>query len=223
MSEPRLLSTKKLTLAQKELLLNAGFGLVEYDAIRIEHLNFDVPEEIENAIFTSQNGVRSYFSNKTKNREISSCYCVGEKTKALLEENGQKVVKMAQNSEELGQFILKTARNESFFYFCGSQRRDDLPDLLKSAKIELFEVKTYKTELKSRHFGQKFDGILFFSPSGVQSFTMENSLTEETAFCIGKTTAEEAKKHTNKVVIANSPSVESVIAKAAKTFQIQRS
>ncbi len=223
MNEPKLLSTKKLTLAQKELLLNAGFGLVEYDAISIEFLKFDAPEEIENAIFTSQNGVRSFFGNRSKNSSIMNCYCVGEKTKALLIENGQNVVKMAQNSSELGQFLVKTAQNKSFFYFCGSNRRDELPELLKSTKIELFEVKTYKTELKPKHFGQKFDGILFFSPSGVQSYTMENSLTEETAFCIGDTTSNEAKKHTDKVVTANSPSVESVIAKTAKTFQIQRS
>lgn len=223
MSSPKLLSTKKLTLAQKELLLNAGFGLVEYDAISIESLKFDVPKKIENAIFTSQNGVRSYFRNKTKNSTIQRCFCVGEKTKLLLEENGQKVIKIGQNSSELANFIVKNVKNDSFYYFCGSNRRDELPIMLKSKKIEFFEVKTYKTTLKLKHFGQNFDGILFFSPSGVQSYKAENSMTGAYAFCIGETTAGEAKKYTDKVVIANSPSIESVIAKAAKTLQIIRS
>lgn len=36
-----VLSTKILTPVQKQLILNAGIGFVEYDAIKIEHLKFD--------------------------------------------------------------------------------------------------------------------------------------------------------------------------------------
>lgn len=222
MNLPVLLSTKKLTLSQKELLLNAHFRLIEYDAIAIEYLKFNAPEVIENAIFTSQNAVRSFIENESAKSTILNCFCVGEKTKALLVKNCQKVMKMASNSKELGDFIIEMDKNEPFYYFCGSRRRDELPNLLKSSKIELFEVKTYKTTLKPRIFTQKPDGILFFSPSGVESFKQENSMQNAVAFCIGETTAEEAKKHTDRIVIANSPTVESVIAKAAKKLQIQK-
>ena len=52
---PTVLSTKKLALNQKELLLNSGIGFAEYDAINIEFLNFDLPKQtIQNAIFTSK-------------------------------------------------------------------------------------------------------------------------------------------------------------------------
>ena len=53
-------------------------------------------------------------------------------------------------------------------------------------------------------------GILFYSPSGIESYLEENS-TEKVAFCIGETTAVEARKHFDKVEVANMPDVESVL------------
>ena len=58
-----VLSTKKLSPSQRELLVNAGISLVEYNAIKIEFVPFKVPSNIENAIFTSQNGVNTFFVN----------------------------------------------------------------------------------------------------------------------------------------------------------------
>jgi len=54
-----VLSTKKLAKNQRSLLLNAGLTLVEYNAIKIDFVPFEVPENIGNAIFTSQNAVLS--------------------------------------------------------------------------------------------------------------------------------------------------------------------
>ncbi|MEM7185092.1 MAG: uroporphyrinogen-III synthase [Bacteroidota bacterium] len=221
MNAPLILSTKKLTLSQKELLLNAGMRLIDYNAIEVALLKFTIPQAMDHAIFTSQNGVRAYLENNYGHSTITHCYCVGSKTKALLEENGQKVVKMEENSEKLAHFILEHVEKGRFYYFCGSHRRDELPELLKSSKIELFEVKSYQITPKPRHFGQKMDGILFFSPSGVQSYLLENEASSTTVFCIGETTATEARNHFSEVVVANSHSVESVIAKSAKTLRKQ--
>ena len=80
---PTILSTKKLSLAQKELALNSGLGLVEYDAIKIELLKVDIEGEIEHAIFTSKNAVKAILNSEFR---IKKCYCVGENTKKLLEE-----------------------------------------------------------------------------------------------------------------------------------------
>ncbi len=211
-----VLSTKKLSLAQKELLLNTSLGFVEYDAISIIPLQFESPLEIENAIVTSQNGANQILGSETT---ISKWFCVGSKTESLLKENGQNVVKIAKNSSELGEFISKNHKNDVFYYFCGEQRRDELPTLLKIKKISFFEIKTYKTEPNLKKFDQKWDGILFFSPSGVQSYLSENSIGESVAFCIGETTANEARKHTKKTIVSNSTLVESVIAKAVNHFR----
>ena len=63
---------------------------------------------------------------------------------------------------------------------------------------------------------QKWDGILFFSPTGVKSFFAENKIANSAAFCIGQTTASEVKKYTANVFEAEKTTVESVIEKAIK-------
>lgn len=212
----RVLSTKKLSLSQKELLLAAGATLVEYDAIHVSPIDFEAPEHIENAIFTSQNGVKTFFEQTDNNSTIEHVFCVGSKTKKLLEELGQNVIKMEQNASLLGNYLIKNYKNDTFWHFCGSRKREELSELLKSSKISLFEVNTYQTELNLKKIDQKFDGILFFSPSGVESYFQENSADEAHLICIGETTASLAKQYSNKVEIANSAAVESVIAKAVK-------
>lgn len=214
--EKHILSTKILTSAQKASLKDAGLNVAEYDAIEIVNIEFEVPKNIENAIFTSQNAVKSIQNSKFK---IQNLYCVGEKTKALLEENDQKVIKTAKNASELTSFILKKHKNKLFHFFCGNLRGDELPSTLKKAKIDLFEVKVYETKLNLKHFDQKWDGILFFSPSGVQSFTSENQIRNSRVICIGETTASEAKKHTNNINIASETTIESVIEKAIEILK----
>jgi uroporphyrinogen-III synthase len=214
-----LLSTKTLNLAQKQLLLDAKMEFSEYDAISIKLVPFKSPNFIQNAIFSSQNAVKSMkkYQKELLFGNIENCFCVGEKTTALLKENNQKVIKISQNASELANFIKKTYKNEDFYFFCGSHRRDELPEILKKSKNPLFEVKTYEIELNSIHFEQKLDKILFFSPSGVQSFTSENQIGNSQVICIGETTASEAKKHTDNVIIASETTIDSVINEAIKT------
>ena len=214
---PSVLSTKKLQLNQRELLLNAGCSFVEYDAITIELIPFEFPKDIENIIITSQNGATQIL---TQEMPTEHYFVVGKKTEALLSNEGLKVVEIAQNSAELAHFIAKDYKKEHFYYFCGNKRRDELPTILKEAKVSFEEVITYKTSLNIRSFEQTFDGVLFFSPSGVEAFAKANTLKNTTAFCIGNTTAAEAKKYTNHTVVSNATSVESTIAKAVNHLKM---
>jgi uroporphyrinogen-III synthase len=215
----RVLSTKKLSLAQKELLLNSGLAFVEYEAISIELLPFQMPTHINNAIFTSQNAVHSYLNSKAENASVDRCYCVGKKTAALLAKNGENVVKIEENASILANFISKSFNNETFYFFSGNMRKDDISNIQNSSKNIIFELKTYKTTLKMKKFDDFFNGIMFFSPSGVLSFTSENNMGDSVAFCIGSTTAAAAQKFFKNVVVANATSVESVIAKTIKTLK----
>lgn len=210
-----ILSTKKLTIAQKELVLNTGLGFVEYNAIKIELIEVKSGFKIQNAIFTSKNAVKAIQNAEI---DIKNCFCVGSTTKKLLEENGQNVIETAQNAIELAEIIVKKHKNESFLFFCGNLRRDELPSILKKNDIDLREQIVYTTTLRPKNFNKIFDGILFFSPSTVQSYVSENSIGESVAFCIGNTTAFEAKKYTNHTVIANKSTVENVIVQAVKYF-----
>ena len=84
--QPTVLSTKKLSTNQKELLLNAGLSLVEYDAIKIEFQSLPaLISSVENAIITSKNAAKVVIKEKL---QIKNCFCVGDKTAALLENNG---------------------------------------------------------------------------------------------------------------------------------------
>lgn len=203
-----ILSTKIVSKSQKELLLNTNLSFVEYDAIHIEFLKPQFPKQIENGIVTSQNAFRAIKSLKP---DVNNWFCVGEKTKSLLEKNEQKVIKMNKNASELANFIIENYKNEEFVFFCGNKRRSELPSILNKKNIRFTEVETYKTHLNSKKFVQEFDGILFFSPSGVESYSAINKVENSIAFCIGETTANTAREHFKKVRIAKTPTVESVI------------
>ena len=107
-----ILSTKLLTPAQKELILNGKLRLVEYDAIRIESLRFEPETDYDCAIFTSQNAVYSYMkrlkANSTAIPNLSTkAVCVGDKTKATLQTFGFEVLAFAPNAQALAEVILK--------------------------------------------------------------------------------------------------------------------
>ncbi|MFC4633646.1 uroporphyrinogen-III synthase [Dokdonia ponticola] len=228
-----LLSTKKLQPNQRELILNAGVSFVEYDAIRTTPIDFEMPKELKNVIITSQNGASAFIkkSQKLPSPEGEGlgvrCFCVGKKTTALLEKNEHKVTYTAQNGAALAHFIVKNHKNESFTYFCAKQRRDELPVILKEAGVLCNEVVTYETHSNKRTFNQTFDAVLFYSPSGVQSFFNKNKALSSPEgevlgvryFCIGETTATEARKYTNQVIVSNATTIESTIAKAINTLK----
>ncbi|MFD0863033.1 DUF559 domain-containing protein [Sungkyunkwania multivorans] len=215
----RILSTKKLTLAQKELLLNAGIAFVEYDAIKIKDVIIEDTEACEgrHPIFTSQNAVKAVLTNKSLISSLGEkVFCVGDKTEALLLENDLKIEGKAQNAADLANIIVKNYKNESFCFFCGNLRRAELPNALKRNGINFKEKIVYHTVIDSRIIEGRFDGILFFSPSGVESFHEKNQLGESIAFCIGNTTADEIKKHTKRYIVANKPTIENVLVQVAK-------
>lgn len=211
----RILSTKKLSLAQRELLIQANFGLVDYDAIDINSIDFSCPKNIKNAVLASKNAVRSIIEKQIK---IDNCFCVGIKTAALLKEHGYHVVHVSENAKSLAAHIITYHKDDAFTFFCGNIRRDELPNTLNENSVEFNEIVVYETNLKPEIINGDFDGILFFSPSAIRSFNQKNNINTSVAFCIGNTTAGEATKHTDNVVIANKPTIENTIVQVVKHF-----
>lgn len=210
---PTVLTTKKLSPSQKNLLLNKGISLVEYDALKIDFLEFESPVSINNAIITSRNAAKAVLK---KDLRIERYFCVGEKTSEFLSENGMQVSETANYGADLAKIIAKKHSGEEFIFFCGDKRREELPSILKEMNISLKEIQVYRSGPNEKNFPQEFDGILFFSPNGIKSFVTKNSLNNSTAFCIGTTTASEAEKYTQNIVIATKPSVENVIVQVVK-------
>ena len=204
----RLLGTKKLSIYLRDLLIKNQFSLVEHSFIQIKPLSVQIRITNENLIFTSQNAVKIAFSNsKIKPLlEGKKYFCVGEKTKCILEENGQKVTKKAQNSAELAHFLEKNYKNEAFSFLCGKRRRLEIESFFYTNNSNSEVVEIYDTLLTPKTFNSKFDGILFFSPSAVLSFFQKNLWSRKShGFCIGKTTASTLENYTKNFSIAKEP------------------
>ena len=215
-----IVSTKKLLPLQKQLLSDAGISVLEEDFIETKIKNFELSKVHENLIFTSQNAVQSILQHsKCDELKGKSVFCVGMKTKELLTENGFDVVAYTGYASDLAEIISLIYSSESFTFFSGNLRRDILPNTLKENGITFNEIEVYETNITSKKMTSKQEGILFFSPSGVESYFKLNSIKDETCFCIGETTAEalENKKVKN-IIIAEKPSVESVITQVIEYY-----
>jgi uroporphyrinogen-III synthase len=208
----RILSTKKLLPNQRQYLLNAGFAVTEADFIEVRSKAFACETTNDFLIFTSQNAVESVLKNeKADSLKANKVFCVGQKTKGLLEENGFKVIVSSDYAAELASVICNQYAKSSFTFFSGNLRRDILPEAMQLAMIEYNEVEVYETLLTPLKTDILPNGILFFSPSAVESYLIKNTINESMCFCIGKATSEAAEKTTENIVIANQPTVENTI------------
>lgn len=217
----RILSTKKLLPNQKQFLLNANFSVLEADFIETKTKDFDIKNINDCLIFTSQNGVQSILQHpKCDVLKSKKVVCVGSKTKALLEENRFTVVAHMGYAADLAEIITLVYPDESYTFFSGNLRRDTLPEALTEAGINFNEIGVYETRLTPQKITSTVDGILFFSPSAVESYLKQNKITSEIAFCIGETTAEAAARSGIKnIIVANQPTVENVIIQCINEFK----
>lgn len=208
----QILSTKILSPLQKEELKKAGFDLIEADFIKTENKPFQLKDLNESLIFTSQNAVHSVLSHPDSEQlKKKNVYCVGLKTKTLLSDNGFNVVAYTGYAADLAEIITLIYGNESYTFFSGNLRRDTLPNALKEAGIKLNEIQVYDTSLQPQKIKTAVDALLFFSPSGVESYLKENTIKKEVCFCIGDTTAEALLKTTKNIIVADQPTIEDVI------------
>jgi uroporphyrinogen-III synthase len=216
----RVLSTKKLQPNHRQYLLNAGLAVVEADFITIQYTPFEFNTIHQNFIFTSQNAFKSFLQNgQAGDYKSHSVFCVGSKTKEAIEKAGFNVSAFAEYAESLSDIIIKEYAGESFTFFSGSMRRDTLPDALANAGIGANEIEVYETVLSPQKINAPLDGILFFSPSGVESFLKENSIGNAVCFCIGNTTAAALEDITPTIVIANKPTVENVVVQCVNYYR----
>ena len=215
-----ILSTKKLLPNQKQELVDANFTVIEEDFIETNIKNFELSKVNNNLIFTSQNAVQSILQHpKCEDLKSKDVFSIGMKTKDLLTENGFNVVAYTGYAADLAEIISLIYSEESFTFFSGNLRRDVLPNTLKENGITFNEIEVYETKITSKKITKKLDGILFFSPSGVESYFKMNTIKDETCFCIGETTAEALEnKKVKTIVIADKPSVENVIAEVLEYY-----
>ncbi|QTD37539.1 hydroxymethylbilane synthase [Polaribacter batillariae] len=216
----KVYSTKKLSEIQKKTLPNT-IGIEDSDFIKIRFNR--IPAKViktphENVVITSQNGVEAILNSFTKDElDFKNIFCVGRRTKKLIEKRIGKVTKVAKNGLKLAEYIAKETNIKEVTYFCSDIRLDVLPTYLQAHDIIVNEVEAYKTMLSPVKIADDVSGVLFYSPSGIKSYLEENT-TNKTAFCIGETTAVAARKHFKDVKVANMPDVESVLDLVKESF-----
>ena len=215
----RLLSTKKLSKALKKKFSDAGMELVEKNFIKTKSISFETPQLNDYLLFTSKQAVKSVLKSDVKNVHAISCLCVGNKTKIFLEKKGFTVIESSDYAEDLIQIIDSKYKSSSFTFFCGNIRRNTIPNYFQENKIVCNETIVYETKLKPHQIKKEYDGILFFSPSGVNSFLEKNSLENKMCFCIGTTTSKTLENRTKNIVIASQPTVENVITEVIKHYK----
>src|SRR6185437_9197777 len=178
------------------------------------------------AVFTSANAVNAV--KKLLPRKPSwKIFCIGYQTKQSASDifDEKNIVGIADNGEELGEEIIKQSSVKKTIFFCGNQRRETLPEKLKKNGIELEEIVVYKTIEKPQIISKHYDGILFFSPSGVRSFFSVNKIKEPVQlFAIGTTTAKEIKTYSQLPVITpKHPHKEELVQLVIKHFSTIKS
>jgi uroporphyrinogen-III synthase len=149
-------------------------------------------------------------------------YCLEGATSNTLRESGirHEIIATAADAASLARQIILSEEKGPLVFFCGDKRRDELPDMLAEKGIYLDEIIIYETTATPAVTTETYDGILFLSPSAVQSFFSANQLPPDTiCFAIGATTAHALEQYTgNKIIISTSQRMTNLVQTAINYF-----
>jgi uroporphyrinogen-III synthase len=173
-------------------------------------------------VFTSMNAVEAVADNLRGRMPDWKIYCIGTTTGSLVKKHfGPGAIGGTANSAlELAALIVNEGEDDEVIFFCGNQRREELPEILKNNHIDVNEIVVYETIPVPHNLRKQYHGILFFSPSAVESFFSNNKAEVSTVlFAIGNTTANAIKKFSNnKVLITEEPGKENLVRNMMEYF-----
>lgn len=229
-SSIQILCTRPLPSSLIEEAALSGIEIEEQPFIETESiLSVEVQQEIElvstevaTVVFTSMNAVDAVTIFLDGHQPEWTIYSIGTATARLVKEyfGEERIAGTASDGAALAELIAEDRFTDEVVFFCGDQRRDELPDILKQHNIEVNEIVVYQTIEVPHKISKSYHGILFFSPSAVRSFFKINKLQEKTiAFAIGNTTANEINKFSsNKIIISDEPGKENLVQKVIEYF-----
>lgn len=220
--EINIYATKNLSLDQSNSIAShLGSDMSDFITTRSNRIKPKVVKNtIENVVFTSQNAVEALLESfSPMELDFKNIYCVGKRTKRLIEKRIGKVTQEEFSAEKLANYLVENMNGTELTFFCGNKKREELSTILSENNMVVNEVECYQTSLTPRKIEGKYQGVLFFSPSGIESFLEMNTAGEMVAFCIGETTASEARKHFENVIVSKVSTIESVIKSANDYFK----
>jgi uroporphyrinogen-III synthase len=229
-----ILSTRPL---EQAVIDEAAANDIAIDTVSFIHTERIISKELEaeirtlytqpvTAVFTSMNAVEAVAALNPGILPRWKVYCIGQTTAHLVREHfGEVLVPAeAQSAGELADVIVQQEGLQQVVFFCGDQRRPELPQKLQQHKINVHEIVVYRTKAVSQPIKKQYDGILFFSPSAVESFFRSNKPGHGTIlFSIGETTSATIKQFSgNHVITSHKPGKELLARQAMDYFKMNR-
>ncbi len=218
-----ILSTAPLGREVMQEALSSGIALDVIPFIETIYLDHavlsarvnELAKETVAVVFTSKHAVMSVAKMLKTGVENWQIYCLGNKTKITVnqllvnnETNPEfEIIKGVGDDAEALANIITNTNVKNVVFFCGDKRLDILPDILTKAGVSIEQCIVYNTVETPRIVEKEYDRILFFSPSGVNSFFNVNNVKPGVVlYAIGNTTASAIRLHTsNKIVISSKP------------------
>jgi len=201
MSNPvHIVSTRRLTQGGLARIEDSGLRLIQHDFIQkvIDIPNTITGEDIHNHIvLTSKSGVKAFLKIIDQlhlNKANYTVSCIGHATKDYVHAAGLNMFATAPNASSLAEEICNDKAIRKVTHICSNLRRNELSEKLTLAEVSVHDVVAYRTLFSPVRMDQSYEALLFFSPSGVDSFLSANTLLQLPCFCIGQTTADHAKQ-----------------------------
>jgi len=208
----RILFTKNIENNYvKQYLDNNKFELLFLPVIKVKskNVNFEI-KYYKNFIFTSANAVKCISENIFP--DDSFFFTVGEKSCKELEKLGYSVKITSKNANELFKEIKNNIKPCNLLHFCSSEVLPTLEENFSKTDFKYKKIEVYQTIKLFPKLNNQVDALVFFSPSGVESFIKNNEIFNKKLFAIGETTAKEIKKYTNeKIFISKNENTEGIL------------
>lgn len=192
----KVLSTKIIYLNSLEVEDFKNFELDCVSLIQIKKISFHLEYEkillYDGLIFTSQNAVLHFFEQITFSFPSNLLFfCIGYATKkTLLKYIPNHTIIEGKNAKELAT-KMKQLQPKNLLHLTSPIHLNTIKKVLSNTNIHYKTLYVYETILTPHKLNlENYHSILFFSPSGVNSFAKMNTMSQHLQVCcIGKTTA----------------------------------
>jgi uroporphyrinogen-III synthase len=223
-----VLSTRTILQEDISRAKSLGLDIRCTDLTEIIPVEFDLPYRPTDAIvFTSANAVRYFLAKPAADEYIKQkkIYALNGKTADELLKHRLQIIWAGENAAQLSETVIQSGAVSSVQHICGDLVLDTVSVKMKEAHIAYTPLVVYRTALQKVSLKEDFDGVMFYSPSGVESFFAANELSDKSVVCcIGDTTAEAVKRSApnSKIIISPLASLAAMIDAIANYFQSNR-
>ncbi|MFT3902751.1 MAG: uroporphyrinogen-III synthase [Niabella sp.] len=221
----QILSTKILPQTVLHGAFVDGMQIDCHDFIQITYKPADsIMAAMENIrdndvlIFTSKHAV---FAAKDELKDKrNGIYCLSGATKHAVEKHLPhcQIIAYADNADNLIKQI-DTTSSHTHFFFCGDKSLPIIPNFLARNGMICPKIIVYENHSSPAKMQKAYNGVMFFSPSGAESFFSVNEIAANVvAVAIGSTTAKAVQRFHKNVLIAEKPDSQTMLTSLKNFF-----